>query len=913
MGPRWKTAAGVLLVIAATLWMVLRTGSSGPVAHEGAETDVQRLDERTGQRRPGRPARADGVEPRPVAGRHVLKGTISDASGGPIDGANIVARLAFGDTTSAPAYATFSGEEGRYELALGTGRYEVSVRHPEYVEVAATVLVDAAKNRDFELIPGGSIEGVVRRTTDGEPVADATVLYSPSARYALDMLDRRERTGADLRTHTDESGVFRLSGLPPGDIGLDAFAGRFGTTQSTSVPIGVAASVTNIEIWVEPLTLVTGRVVWADTGAPVPNATVLLQQEQPAITLAADHRTGEDGRLAVSGVPPGQYSVIVRGAEIAKAPDLELTIESDQFETEPLRIVVERGYSVRGRIEPPTSARVAVWGGTHVTSTADQDGLFELTGLAAGSSHVRVRAIDGRDGTLAIEVPTSEEVVVPLEEASAVHGVVVDTAGRPVSARVCARPKDAELFGPLHCSYSRDDGTFVVAGLAEGAQRFTVRSSQGRGDLDVVDEMALIVDVPDRGVVQGVRFVVEARDGRIEGTVVDADGGPVGDAWLSVYERPDYVVNERLAAVVSKRRPTSPVGPPVLADTDGRFVVEGLPSGTYLLVAEGDGGTARGEADLVETGSDVVIHLAGLAEISGRVISSGAVPKLVTVRVMGPTTSRQRIAGSPIEFSAANLTPGEYTVAADAGGRSGRVEVVLAAGDAVALDIELEPLGKVVGRAVDDDGRPLAGVRASVRSDDPAKARREMFRNDGPKTGDDGRFEVSDVPAGARTLDLETGDRLDFGAPSARKTLTVEAGKTVDVGDVVVQTFEDRRRKIFDDHSADLGLRFYAGDEAPTEDDLARIDDDPSAIMEQVTNETAKLWIAAVDPGGFGEAAGFEVGDRVVKVGRSSIEGMAGAQVTLLAKKWRSKGRTVVWVVERDGVSIDIDVLVPES
>ena len=774
-------------------------------------------------------------------------------------------------------------------------------------------MVGAAKTRDFDLIPGGSIEGVVRRTTDGGPVAGATVLYNPSASFALNMLDRRERSSFGLRTQTDESGTFRLTGLPPGDIGLEAFAGRFGTTQTTSVPIGVAASVTGVEIWVEPLTSVMGVVVWGDTGVAVPNARVLLHQKDPATTLVADHPTGEDGRFEVSGVPPGKYSVHARGAEIAKTAELELTIEPDQVETEPLRVAVDRGHTVRGRIEPPTAARVTGWGEANVSSTAEEDGSFELIGLAAGFCQIRVGASDGRDGTLDIEVPTPEEVVVVLEEGSSVHGVVVDTAGAPVPARVCARPNDAKLFeGRLRCSHGRDDGTFIVAGLAGGTHRFAVRSLLGRGDIDVVDKAALIIDVPDRGKVEDVRFVVEARDGRIEGTVVDGGGGPASDAWIRVYERPDYLGNERVAEVVRKRRPTNPVGSPVLADGDGRFVVEGLPPGMYLVVAEGDGGTARGEADMVETGTDVVIHLGALAEISGRVIASGAAPRLVTIRVMGPTPSRQRIAGSPAEFSASRLTPGEYTVAADAEGQSGRVEVEVAAGEAVAVEIELEPIGKVVGRAVDGDGRPIAGVRASVRSDDPAKTMRGMFGNDEPKSGEDGRFEVPDVPAGEGTLVLEAGDRFDVGAARALETFTIEAGETVDVGDVVVQSFADKKREIFSDHSADLGLRFYAGEKAPTEDDLARIDDDPSAIMDQATNKTAKLWIAAVDAGGFGEAAGFEVGDRVLQVGRSSVDGMAGAQVMLLAQQWRSKGRTVVWVVERDGESIDIDVLVPE-
>jgi len=73
-------------------------------------------------------------------GGGALGGTVSDASGGPIVGATVVASL-----RGRSGAAAFTDDAGRYALSLAPGRLTVDVRHPEYVSASAFIMVAAVE------------------------------------------------------------------------------------------------------------------------------------------------------------------------------------------------------------------------------------------------------------------------------------------------------------------------------------------------------------------------------------------------------------------------------------------------------------------------------------------------------------------------------------------------------------------------------------------------------------------------------------------------------------------------------------------------------------------------------------------------------------------------------------------------
>jgi hypothetical protein len=102
--------------------------------------------------------------------------------------------------------------------------------------------------------------------------------------------------------------------------------------------------------------------------------------------------TGPDGLFELRGLPPGKYHLRVDPFELASDPDFpwlgtELDVESAAPESaEPLRVVLPRGHSIRGRLVDESGAALVgyvVVGTSAATSaspagTTAEDGSFTL-------------------------------------------------------------------------------------------------------------------------------------------------------------------------------------------------------------------------------------------------------------------------------------------------------------------------------------------------------------------------------------------------------------------------------------------------------------------------------------------------------------------------------------------------------
>ena len=122
--------------------------------------------------------------------------------------------------------------------------------------------------------------------------------------------------------------------------------------------------------------------------------------------------------------------------------------------------------------------------------------------------------------------------------------------------------------------------------------------------------------------------------------------------------------------------------------------------------------------------------------------------------------------------------------------------MTIKAGDSLPPEVKLGPPGRVTGRLVGPDGKPLAGVRVSVRHTDRSTEEIQKLIHDQTvvETDADGRFAIADVIPGLPfQLDGARG-RLRFDPPkgSAKKTFTTTAGGTADLGDLTRITIEPR-------------------------------------------------------------------------------------------------------------------------
>jgi RNA polymerase sigma factor (sigma-70 family) len=112
-------------------------------------------------------------------------------------------------------------------------------------------------------------------------------------------------------------------------------------------------------------------------------------------------------------------------------------------------------------------------------------------------------------------------------------------------------------------------------------------------------------------------------------------------------------------------------------------------------------------------------------------------------------------------------------------------------GDEKDATVKLQPWGKISGRLLDADGKPLAGagVRVYVKNSIRHAAFGELLRDRKTTTDQDGKFTL-DVPAGPAEYVLgfsRKNQYLDTGYRPDSKGHTVKPGETTAVGDVAVK------------------------------------------------------------------------------------------------------------------------------
>lgn len=264
--------------------------------------------------------------------------------------------------------------------------------------------------------------------------------------------------------------------------------------------------------------------------------------------------------------------------------------------------------------------------------------------------------------------------------------------------------------------------------------------------------------------------LAQAQTGSVEGTVVNSVTGEV-------------VPHAAVLLVVEGKDPE-----PVFTDGEGRFRIEGLVAGRYVLRARKRGyleAREGGEAALrvtVEAGrakGGLVVKLRPYGVISGRVFDEYGEPaEGATVNVCVPRRNLMNCqvgteANDRGEYRLTGLAPGAYVVVgsyapprglypAAANGRreayaptfypqgvepssAQRVEVSAGA-ETAGIDVRMlkVPLANVRGRVVGPYGEGVKSFKLSV-----AGADFRMWTNAGTRTGDDGVFEVSNLAPGA--------------------------------------------------------------------------------------------------------------------------------------------------------------------
>lgn len=434
-------------------------------------------------------------------------------------------------------------DTGTYRITnVPPGNYSVQTVAPGFVAAGGfaipfgksmTLLINKDEtigNIDFELVRGGVITGKVT-DSDGRPVIEETVSISTVESNPNYSFSRQ------VGTRTDDRGIYRAFGLPPGNYKVAAGANgispsweRSGfrqtfhpdttdASQATTINVTEGSETTNVDITLKAVGRtysVRGRIIDGDTGRPLANVPYGI-----TVYISPNNRSGmSDGSVSNSNgefkwenLRPGKYAVFVNAPS-----DSDWWAEETPFEV--------NNHDVTGLVVKTTKATVV-------------------------------------SGVVILEGTDDKSVLAKFSR-----------------ARVMARIETENRSSMSSSIGMQPDGSFRFTGLSAGIATFGI---EARGlELVRVEYNGVVqpagIPIRDREQIRGLRLIAHYGDASIRGVLNLPNDAPL-PASLKF-----YVSLKRLGE--PPRQFGEGSDRPVEVDARGQFAVEGLLPGTYEVMAQ---------------------------------------------------------------------------------------------------------------------------------------------------------------------------------------------------------------------------------------------------------------------------------------------------------------------------------------
>jgi hypothetical protein len=362
-----------------------------------------------------------------VSGRVVLDGKTSTSVE--------VVLLTEGNERRTEIARTSTDAEGHFRLNVEeAGRYRVMPFAPAYVssneqsvaKVITVALGEEIKDVDFALVPGGVITGHVL-TPDGRPAIAERIAVTPVAQPDQ---NRPTLNLPNAMLETDDRGVYRVFGLPPGryvvsagtggeSVAAEVYNRRFSyprtfhpnvieEAKATVVEVATGGETANVDITLSRRAesfSASGRIV-DSRSQPLGGVTFgfAATRENGRVSGAPvrDLQTDAEGKFVIPKLTPGRYVVFVSSSRDTNVYSEMLPFEVTKGDVTDLELVAEQGSSLSGTVvvEGATESNILgkligisvgnilyqpelIWT-AHELPVINQDGSFRFNGLRPG-------------------------------------------------------------------------------------------------------------------------------------------------------------------------------------------------------------------------------------------------------------------------------------------------------------------------------------------------------------------------------------------------------------------------------------------------------------------------------------------------------------------------------------------------
>ena len=661
----------------------------------------------------------------PMAATIYVNGTVTNNTGGvPVDGANVTF---FNASTGAYVASTLTNSTGFYNITLGSGTYNISATAPDYYTAwirNISLSVNTTQNMTIFEIPG-RIEGAVGDSVHPLSGIIVNITYIPI-----------NKTTPEVKSTVSGAwGNFTLENITAGSYPIEISATGYPAEQHN---ITVAWNTTSsITIHLSGATM--KGAIKDDGGSPL-TASVSVENG----TAWFNTTSGTDGIYSVSGLRAGEYNITVTKSGYVRYENQSIAVAAGAtlWENGTLfggklagNVTDNAGRSIAG-----ASVRLSKSGGEIISAPSSPNGSFELSSVPTGDYVLTVSKSGYMQSSKNVHITAGQTIYRDvILTGGSVCGSIWDDAGRAIADAT------VELLGTGYAAKSNISGNYSVDGVAEGD--YYVRASHD-GYMISTSEATIHLS-PGEAVFHNFTL----RGGTLTGIIDN------GTALLRG-------VNVTIILTTGVNLSTE-------TDSNGRYIIKGIPGGVYAMTAGLAGYHNSTIGGIVITAGETTTQDVTMEElqgkISGCVRSSTGPIEGARVWVSIPDGIKFSYTGADGNYTITDVPAGIYNVTAEKSGYySDYVPDVMVIRGETTNDINFTLEGKLsrLSGIVSNGTYPIVGVNIEI-----------LELKYSTYTDPYGAYELENIPPGTYTV---TATKQGYRA-NATYGVVIERGGSVEL------------------------------------------------------------------------------------------------------------------------------------